>query len=73
MRTVKPTQPDVPYNLNQAARVLQRSTATISYWLGKGELEEVPSHGRQRLISAASVRAKAQEIGVTIEPEAVSA
>lgn len=65
------TADTTPYNMNEAARALQKSTSTISYWLTKGELFEVPSHGRQRLISAESIQRKARQLGIELR-EAVS-
>jgi len=57
---------ELPYNINQAARALGRSTSTISYWLENGSLVEEPSRGKARFITAESLRAKAAQIGVEL-------
>ena len=69
MRTLN-TRTQPMYNLRSAAKALGKSPSTIAYWLEKGELAEVPSLGRSRMITAASVQAKAREIGVKLEGEA---
>ena len=55
-----------PYSVREAARVLVRSTSTIVFWLENGDLEEFPSHGHQRLITAESLHAKAAQLGIAL-------